>query len=463
MNQVLEYFKQISAIPRCSFQEEEISNFLMDWAKERGFEAKKDELLNVIIKRKGTGKLENAKTLILQGHTDMVCEKTNDSDHDFSKDPIELIEEDGFLRANNTTLGADNGIAIAMILSLFDEKKDLPPMVALFTSQEETGLDGANYLSPDFLEGDYLINIDSEEEGVLTAGCAGGATIQGNLNFSFKKEEKDGIRVHVTNLQGGHSGQNIGENRLNAIKVLGEALQKYGEEKEILLSQINGGTKHNAIPRDGVVEFLVDQFDESKFRQILDEYKIQESRMEYTIEKIKVDSYLSAEDSKEVIDLLGSLSNGPVQYMTGDQSHIVQTSSNLAIIKTTNRGIEVIVSVRSSNKKEGERLQGYFVEKFDCLGDIKISGVYPPWTFEENSFLREKAQEAYKEMYGKDLVVEVIHAGLECAVFQDKKPGLDMISIGPNMSDVHTPEEKLDMESTSRTYDYLLKIIDFLN
>ncbi len=465
---VLKYFEEISAIPRCSYNEKEISDYLVKFGRENNLETFQDEHNNVLLTRLPSEGFEDKEGIILQGHTDMVCEKTNQSKHDFTCQPLELIYEDGFLRANNTTLGADNGIAIAMAMAILADKSIKTPRIEFIaTTAEETGMEGVNGLSDNLLKGKYFINIDSEEEGYLVAGCAGG--INADLKFEIEKIKKTGYfnRIHVTNLKGGHSGINIADNLLNAIICSNEILDETKKNYELNLISINGGTKHNAIPRDTYIQFLTDRkLDIKIYNSILEELKKIEPEIRIVSEEEFVEdiSCFTIEGTNSLINIINEMPNGVVGYMTGEYSDIVETSSNLAIVKTQGNTISFKISIRSSKDIKKEKLVSEITEITDKYkGAITTNEGYNSWEFKEESNLREVARKSYKDFTGKDMIVTVIHAGLECAVFQEKYPNLDIISIGPDMENVHTPEEKVDINSVERVYNYLKYLISDLS
>lgn len=457
MDKVFSYFREISNIPRCSGQEKEISNYLKKWAEDRGLEVEQDNADNIIIRKEGSKGYENSPTVILQGHMDMVCVKTVESDHDFSKDPIEIVEDGEYLRGKGTTLGADNGIAIAMAMALLEEDENHPPLEVLVTTSEETGLEGAMNLSEHALKGKYLINIDSEDEGILTAGCAGGETIILRMKADFKETDKEGIKVSISNLIGGHSGADIHLGRLNGIKILCEMIK--ASTADLQIAEISGGLMHNTIPQEASIIFSSESFDKEKLEEADKEFIKKESGLQLKVEEVKLEKAMDLKTSMELLDTLVQLQDGPYSYMEGEYSHIVQSSSNLAIIRTEESEIVITDSTRSSSVEELQKLEEYFLEVFSKLGEVEITQQYNPWTFEEHSVLREKAVKVYKDLYQEDMTVEIIHAGLECGVFQEKYPHLDMISIGPDMDGVHTTEEKLNKESTMRVYDYLCALL----
>ena len=461
---VLKYFEEISKIPRCSYDEKRISDFLIEFGKKNGLKTYQDELNNIVLIRDASLGLEDKEGIILQGHMDMVCEKTNESRHDFTCDPIELIYEDGYLKANNTTLGADNGIAIAMGMAILtDPLLKAPKIEMVITTSEETGLEGVHGFQENVLTGKYFINIDSEEEGYVVAGCAGGLNI--NLNLKAKYENKTGYitKIQISNLKGGHSGIDIGENLLNANICMNKILEYLNGKSEINIVSYNGGSKHNAIPRDCVVEFISkDEVLLEELEKIINDFKSVEKKFSIELKSKKVEEKrcFSANSTKDIIVFINNLPNGVQGYMSEEYSAIVETSSNLAIIKTEENEVFIQISVRSSNDDK----KTDYVEKIKSIADkfnfeFNTNAGYSSWEFKKNSPLRDLAVNAYKEFTGNDMKVTVIHAGLECAVFQEKYKDLDMISIGPDMYGVHTPEEKLDLNSTKRVYEYLQYLI----
>ena len=413
-NIVLENFRELSNVPRCSFDQKRINEYLVNKAKELGLEYDVDDELNIVIRKPATEDKKGHPGVILQGHMDMVCEKEDDSDHDFTKDPIEFIIENGKLTANKTTLGADNGIAVAMgIAILQDENLSHPDLELMITTNEEVGLIGANAVSEDFLKGKYLINVDSEEEGIMTCGCAGGITL--NSEFAIKREEfgKYFYKIAINGFRGGHSGQDIDKNHLNAIESTVQILKELSTRHNLRIVSLNGGTKHNAIPRN--CELIIASEDEIKDNEInVDGFKQVEAKMEFIFEQVDSQIPMDEQSTEHILNFLTTIPNG-------------------------------VVDMVKSNS-----------------GIVKSEGFYEPWEYREDSELRDKCLKVYKEVTGKDMQVNVIHAGLECAVFSKKYPDMDMISIGPDMSGVHTPKETLDLESTDRVYEFLKKLVESL-
>lgn len=460
---VFKYFEEISKIPRGSYNEKAISYYIVSIAKENDLKYFQDDKYNVIITKDATEGYENYSGIIIQGHMDMVCEKTKDSKHDFKKDGIELIVDGDFLHANNTTLGADNGIAVAMGLSLItDDSIKHPKLELVFTTSEEEGLDGVNNIKPGVLTGKYMINLDTEEEGVLISGCAGGKTVY--LKNSNNKEtiKKNSYEIHIHGLRGGHSGMEIDNNYLNAIKISGELLKEISEKYDIRVVSIKSGNKHNAIPREA--QIILSSDEEIDYNFIKKEFEIlSNSENNSTIDIEKIDNFeycMDLESTENIITLIREIPHGVFNYMDGEYSDIVETSCNFAILESDYNNNEVVISIRSSKLEKRDMVYDKIYNiayKFDL--EISDDGGYKPWEFKEDSKLREIAVKLYKNMYGKDMEISVIHAGLECAVFEELYPELDIISTGPNIYNVHTPKEKLSIKSTQKTYDFIVELL----
>ncbi len=470
---VFYYFEELSNIPRESSNEEKVSNYLVETAKKLNLEVYQDKMLNVVIKKPATKGYEDTAGVILQGHMDMVCEKELDSTHDFTKDPIDLVIDGNYIRANKTTLGADNGIAVAMSLALLeDDTIEHPALEFLATVEEETTMGGASGIEAGILKGKYLINVDSEDEGILTAGCAGGIGITACLEGKIERINKEDYlfsRITVKNLFGGHSGIEIDRSRLNANKVANEIFMELIEKFNLKLGKVEGGTKDNAIPRACFIDFAVDKNQKDEFEKISKEiiekfnkkYVVVEDTTEILIEKIEaIDEVFSFEFFKNYLALINEIPTGVNTWMK-EYPDIVESSDNLAIIKTEENKISITTSLRSS---EPEILQNLLekikkaVEKHQ--GSYNISGGYPEWRFKKESKLRDTAIKVYNNMFkGEEMKVNVIHAGLECGAISSKYPDLDMISIGPNIYDVHTPKEHMEIKSVEKYYYYLIELL----
>ena len=464
--EVFRWFQEISKIPRESRNEKAISDYLVNFAKERNLEVYQDHMYNVIIKKKGTAGYEKKPALIIQGHTDMVCEKTADSKHDFSKDPIELILEGDILRANNTTLGADDGIAISMAMALLDSK-DIPhpPLELLATTVEETGMDGALVVTGEHLSGTTMINIDGEEEGIFFVSCAGGLTTLTEFDIKREANNDDTFVIEVINLRGGHSGMEIIKQRANAIKVLGRLLSSV--QNDICLSKIHGGAKHNAIAKDAYALVTTKSFDkvkatlESVATSIKNEYRVEDSNMTIKIEKQeKAKEVMLKNISDNIIDFMMLVPDG-VLYMSKDIEGLVQTSANNGILREENNKLEFTISIRScvaSSVEEIKKRVEIAGKKTNC-SKFGITGGYPAWEYDANSRIKDIAPTIYKKVTGKEAKLEAIHAGLECGILKGPLPNVDMISMGPNIYDVHTPKEHLSVSSVDRVWKFLKELI----
>lgn len=460
---IFKYFKDICKIPRETYHVEEISNYLVDFAKERNLEVYQDETLNVIIKKEASKNYEDHEPVIIQAHMDMVCQKDKDSNHDFSKDSIEIIEENGYLRANRTTLGADNGIGLAMALTILESDLSHPKLEIVFTVNEEVGMEGATNLDFSKLESNRLINIDSEDEGVLTAGCAGGVRVEVSYKGDLIEKEGYVYEISISNLLGGHSGVDINKNRVNAIKLVGEFLSKINN---YYLIDINGGKVDNAICNDCTVRFLLDdEFDVLTLEDYLNDYL--KSRGEDTSivsinEDNKLEKVFTLEDTTNIINYIYNSKNGVISYEEG-LDDLVKTSLNFGVINTDNNIITMKHSVRSSNDTERDEVVNMIRENANNINaSLELKNPYSGWKYNENSPLRKVFDEIYKEMFDEDLVINVVHAGLECGIFISKKNDLDCVSIGPTILGAHTPDEKVEIDSVKRTFNYLVKVLENL-
>jgi dipeptidase D len=467
---VFNWFYQLNQIPRCSGEEKEVSDFLVDFAKERDLEVYQDEIYNVIIKKPGTKGYEDLEPLIIQGHMDMVCVKGEASDHDFSKDPIEMIVEGDFLRANNTTLGADDGIAVAYALAILDSD-DLkhPPLEILITTNEETGMDGVHALENDHLQGKTLLNIDAEEEGKFLVSCAGGATKITRFNLEKENASGSALEVSISGLKGGHSGMEIVKQRANAIKLMGRILDNCRRNSHISLASFTGGIKHNAIPSDAKASFVTNDIEETKKaidelkEQLKEEYRVEDSGLIIDVKETKVDKLYKKELSENLIDYIMMIPDG-VQYMSKDIEGLVQTSLNNAIVEEEDGAIQIITSVRSASSSSLREILNVLEIIAERTGaNIEESGNYPAWQYEEDSKIRDKAVKVYKDLFGKEAEVTAIHAGLECGLLKEILPDTDMISFGPNLFDVHSEKEHISISSAERVWKFLLALLESLN
>ncbi len=464
---VFHWFYELNQHPRCSGEEKQVSDFLVNFAKERNLEVYQDDILNVIIKKPGTVGYENFDPIIIQGHMDMVCVKGNNSNHDFAKDPIEMIAEGDFLRANDTSLGADDGIAVAYALALLDSD-DLkhPPLEILITTNEETGMDGVHGLSNENLKGKTLLNIDSEEEGVFLVSCAGGAVKYTKFKVEKVDKKGKGLEIKISGLKGGHSGMEIIKQRANAIKLMGRILDKCRREDRITLAEITAGTKHNAITNIAKASFLGENIENLKkvikdfALELKEEYRVEDPDLCIEVKDIDMEKTYKEELSDNIIDYIFMIPNG-VQYMSRDIDGLVQTSLNNAIIEEKDGIIEITTSVRSasaSSLREILNVLELIAKRTGAISEEK--GNYPAWQYNEASKIRDKALEVFKNTLNKDAEVSAIHAGLECGLLKEILPDTDMISFGPNLFDVHTEKEHISISSAERMWKFLVALLE---
>lgn len=468
---VFYYFEQLSSIHRGSGDMDAISQFCIDFAKEHNLPYHTDELKNVVIFKDGSKGYENAQPVILQGHLDMVCQKTEDCDIDFLNDGIDIYVDGEFVKAKGTTLGADNGIAVAMVLSILESDSIAhPPIEAVFTTDEETGMYGAKALDMSILRGKRMINIDSEEESVITVSCAGGSDLC--VRHDINREEKSGdcVTIALKGLRGGHSGIEINSGKINANILMGETLNKLDSVCDFELININGGDKPNAITNLCVAELYFANYDNCKneIKAVLDEIKSDvcdtENGIHFDVD-VKKDllcSTLGNTLTNNVIDILNTTQNGVIQ-MSESIENLVETSLNIGILSTKNDEVMMHFSLRS-NKKAGlmelEDNMSAFFKGYNFT--IETFGHYPPWEYRENSKLRDMYFDLYKEVFGTEPKVEAIHAGLECGVFASNIKDFDCIAIGPDIFDAHTVNERLSIKSTQAVYDTIVKLLSKL-
>lgn len=466
---VLQHFCEISAVPRGSGYNEKISNWLCEFAKQHGIAYEQDDALNVILRKPASKGYENAPAVILQGHMDMVCVKDADCNHDFINEGLTLLSDGRYIFADGTTLGADDGIAIAYMLSLLmDSTLQHPELICLITTDEETGMDGAREVKAEKIEAPYLINIDSEEEGVCWCGCAGGQRIE--IGLPLQREENIGYCVEVSlgGLSGGHSGADIHKYIPNAIHVLGRFLSEVSEKTEIRILDMKGGEKDNSIPVNATVHFLV--FDSKKAGEVVCEVteaiiavygrSQKEMRILSSIADTKVcEAALTKTCQEKLLFLLNQLPDG-VQTMSTQIPELVETSMNLGIFEMNADVAIYHLSLRSSVAYELQGLSKKVKQLAAFVGAVAESGSdYPAWEYRAESKLRELFCETYSLLYDEKPRTAAIHAGLECGLFCEKLPNTDMISIGPNMQDIHTPKERLEIASTVRVYRVLERML----
>lgn len=468
--EVFYYFEEICKIPHPSYKEGKISDYLVAFAKERNLEVYQDDLKNVVIIKEATKGYEDAEPIILQGHMDMVCEKEPECSIDFENDPLELQIEGDYISAKGTTLGGDDGIAVAYALAILDSDTiEHPRLEVVLTVSEEVGMDGATGIDLSMLKGKKVLNLDSEEEGHMLASCAGGCTTVCRLPVEFEKKTGEAFEIHISGLLGGHSGGEIDKERANANLLMGRFFLRLVEKMPFSVVTLEGGTKDNAIPRESKAKVLVAAEHTEILKKKAAEYQeilskeYQSSDKDICIKVIGLgraeEMAMSEASTKKVTALLVHLPAG-VQRMSMDIEGLVETSLNLGILYTEEDAVVLKYSVRSSVKTQKE----YLVEKLKSFtellgGSISVYGDYPAWEYKKDSRLREDMVAIYERMYGKKPSVEAIHAGLECGILSGKIPDMDAVSIGPDMIDIHTTGEKLCISSTKRVWEYVLEVL----
>jgi len=473
IRRTLEIFEQISRIPRCSKNEEAAARWFEEWAGAHSWPSKRDPVGNLLVRVPATSGCERAPAVVIQGHLDMVCEKTPESPHDFSRDPIRLIREGDWIRADATTLGADNGVALALGAAMAEDPgAKHPPLELLFTVDEETGLTGAKKLEPGFVEGRILINLDSETEGVFTVGCAGGrdVQIQRETRFTPVSEGYRRMKIVVGGLTGGHSGIDIHRPRANAIKLLARLLDSLLQDGAVRLMAAAGGTRRNAIPRDAwghvacqaervpALHGHVAEWDAAFRAEFPCETALRLSIADAPATPSSP-AAMSQEDGRTIVNLLLALPHGVAQ-MDPDFSDLVQTSSNLAVTETTAAGQTVVTSQRSLSQPGLNAMSGQ-VRAAAALagGRAHTESEYPPWTPNPDSPLLARCRDIYRRLYRKEPEVRGLHAGLECALIGGIYPGMDMISLGPTTENAHSPTERLHVPSLANLRNFLAALL----
>jgi dipeptidase D len=482
--EVFSFFEKICNIPHGSGNLQQISDFLLSFAKERNLDVIQDKELNIIIKAPGTAGYEDREPVILQGHMDMVAVKEDDADIDMTKDPLKVTTDGEYVFAEGTSLGGDDGIAVAYILALLDSKTiPHPPIEAVITTNEETGMDGAAAIDLSSLKSKTLINLDNEEEGVFITSCAGGARFYSHL--PVKREAKKGLKLNLTieGLLGGHSGEMIIKGRGNANKLIARALLEASAQADFNIVNIKGGVADNAIPATAVAELIVPASETDKLIKSLaaslsdirgelevkdpdvaiklqdKELSAKELSSELQSQAEEEASAISREDTLKLLSMITVMPDG-VQAMSASVEGLVETSLNLGVMTTEEDTVTLEQSVRSSVESSKEHL----LKKLEIIATsygagITINSRYPGWKFNPDSKLRDHMVKVYRDLYGKDPKIEAIHAGLECGLLSEKIEGLDSISIGPDMKDIHSTNEKLSVKSTANVWEYLKAVL----
>ncbi|MFO6422862.1 aminoacyl-histidine dipeptidase [Motilimonas sp. KMU-193] len=464
-------FEQICQIPHPSKHEQALADWIMQWATAQGLAVLQDKIGNVIIKKPATPGMEHKKGVILQAHLDMVPQKNNDTQHDFTQDPIQAYIDGDWVTANNTTLGADNGIGMASCLAVL-ASKDIPhgPIEVLLTTDEEAGMTGAFGLEPGYFDGDILINTDSEEEGEVYMGCAGGV----NVNVSFKLnrqscEAVSGFELTVSGLKGGHSGCDIHLGRGNANKILARCLYELSQQSEfeLQLSELQGGSLRNAIPREGSAKFAIATEQQAQFQaafadlaeQIKTTLAHTEPNLALTLTPTDINTILDNSQQTKLISALHACVNGVIR-MSDEFAGVVETSTNLGVVSCNEQGIDVQCLVRSMHDSSREDVQHMLAAVFQLAdGKVTFSGAYPGWAPKADSDMRDLVQKVYQEEFAKTPKIMMIHAGLECGLFKAVYPDWDMVSIGPTIKFPHSPDEKVHIGSVEKYWQLLTKVL----
>lgn len=467
---VFYYFEQIAAIPHGSRNTKAISDFLVNFAKEHNLVWYQDENNNVVIVKEASAGYVAAEPIIIQGHMDMVCEKEKGVDIDFEKDGLKLYIDGDFLKAEGTTLGGDDGIAVAYALALLDSQEIAhPKLEVVITVDEEIGMLGADAIDLSMLTGHTMLNIDSDVEGSFLTGCAGGMAVNVTLPIKRVMQSGEKVALTITGLEGGHSGSEIDKEHGNANILMGRLLRALFEETPFGIISLAGGLKDNAIPRECVTELLVPQENVNLVKEIADKLDIELKKEFMTADPSvciefedlgkKEESILDFGSVSRVIFYLRSVPNG-VQHMSQVMHGMVETSLNLGIMELKEDALHTVTSIRSSVGTRKADLLDRITAIVELLGgEAEVEGDYPAWEYKQDSSLRPQIAKVYKQLYGKDPVFETIHAGLECGLLSEKIKNLDCVSFGPDNFDIHTPKERLSISSTGRVWDFIVEFL----
>ncbi len=471
---IWEYFYGISQVPRPSKKEEKVVEHVREFARKNNFEFVEDEVGNIVIKVPATEGKENSPVVVLQGHVDMVCEKNKGTEHDFENDPIELMRDGEWIKANGTTLGADNGIGVAAAMAVATDKDAVHgPLEILSTVDEETGMTGVRALKPGFISGRMLLNMDSEEDGAFYIGCSGGQDTVGVYEIEYVKPKEDLVsyKLMVTGLKGGHSGLDIHQGRANAIKLLGRLLHRL-EDVKYKIADFDGGSLRNAIPREAEVTFLIEPEEEGKVKETIEqfvadsllEYKNTDGGLEVVFEKkdIKIEKAFRKKFTKKLMNAILAMPHG-VLSMSPDIPGLVETSTNLATIKIDGDKLRLGTSQRSAIDA-AKMNAAYSVAAVLSLSDAEVivGDAYPGWQPNIDSELLKVSKEVFQETFNKEAEIKAIHAGLETGLLGAKYPGLDMISFGPTIQGAHSPTERVNIKDVGKFYTLLKAILEKL-
>lgn len=470
--EVWNYFEEICKYPRPSKKEEKIAAYIKGWAKDNGFEVKEDAIGNFVVRKPATPGMENRKAVCIQGHIDMVCEKNADVEFDFDNDSIQPYIDGDWVKAKGTTLGADNGVGVAMGMAILTaEGIKHPDMELLCTLDEETGLTGAIQLGTGLLRSEILINLDSEEDGTFTIGCAGGINTRGVYKYESEATPSDMVayKVAVRGLRGGHSGIEINDGRGNAAKFMTRILWNATNKFNIRLADFTSGNKHNAIPREAFATILIAEAATADFhsfiadwdKQYKAEYGSKEPNISISAEKVAAPAKIMTTDlQNRLLNSFYAMPHG-VYRMSPDIEGLVQTSTNFAIVETKDDIIDVLTSQRSSVGTEIHDMCGTVAAAFKLGGaEVEYGDGYPEWEPNIHSPILQEAKEVFHNIFGKEPIIQAIHAGLECGLIGEKYPGMDMLSFGPTLKEVHSPDEMIDIPTTQNCWKLLKAIIE---
>ena len=469
---LMRFFEEISAIPRPSFHEEKIADYLCDFAAERGLEFYRDSIHNVLIKMKGSAGRENEPAILLQGHSDMVCEKNEDTEHDFMRDGLKLYVENGSLRAKGTTLGADNGDAVAVMLYVLDGAESNlpshPPIECLFTVSEEVGLEGANSFDYSKISARRMINMDSADEKLIIAGCAGGQRSNIIYNPNVEKPCGESIRISIKGLAGGHSGEDIEKGRANANKLMGRVLLALSRKYDIRIASLTGGSKDNAIPREAQAVISSNDADSvinevSAMADIISrELGYDDADFSMTAKRVaSVDKVMDKSSGDKILFLMATAQNG-IFEMNKSICGLVEFSRNFGVMESSEDLSEVKLTFHTRSPRNSQI--EYSVHQLEAYAELLGARVehgawYPGWEYAEVSPLRDAYAECYNELFGEDIKITTIHAGLECGIIKERVPDMDIISCGPIVLDLHSPEESMDIASFERFFTIIKNVL----
>lgn len=464
-------FADLNAVPRPSKKEEKVRKFMKEFGQGLKLETLEDKIGNVVIKKPATSGMENKKTVVLQGHLDMVTQKNNDVEHDFENEGINMYVDGDWVRARGTTLGADNGLGVATIMAIL-ESKDIPhpPIEALFTIDEETGMTGAIHLDENILSGDILLNLDTEEDDEIDIGCAGGIDITANKKYEEEESTEDSVAflIKITGLTGGHSGMDIHKGLGNANKLINRVLYVANLSACFQISSIHGGGLRNAIPRESEVVVVVEKSDSDKFQKaiqqeidaVLKEFESIEKKLKFSVEETLTPAkMMSLISTQTLLKTIYSVHNG-VYRMSPDIEDLVETSNNLARVESENGKTEIQCLTRSSVESGKEDLTHALTSVFELGGfSVKTSGSYPGWKPNPDSEILKMVDELYEKMHGEKARVVACHAGLECGILLEHYPKMDTVSFGPTIKGAHSPDERASISSTQKFWKFLLEVL----